>query len=166
VTHPHYHLSIFFFISFFPEHIKPEKLSSLPPSQPLFLSYVIGRLIPANTVPEIVTTAPSCHLTLSMNCSLQKTLSILSLRSNSNISHLKSNKPYFHFPSSPRAAFFCKCATPTPSNDDQPYVITTPLYYVNAPPHMGSAYSTIAADAIARFQVPFISPQICPSFSE
>ncbi|XP_020580261.1 methionine--tRNA ligase, chloroplastic/mitochondrial [Phalaenopsis equestris] len=34
----------------------------------------------------------------------------------------------------------------------QPFVLTTPLYYVNAPPHMGSAYTTIAADAIARFQ--------------
>ncbi|XP_020088363.1 methionine--tRNA ligase, chloroplastic/mitochondrial [Ananas comosus] len=33
-----------------------------------------------------------------------------------------------------------------------PFVLTTPLYYVNAPPHMGSAYTTIAADAIARFQ--------------
>lgn len=32
------------------------------------------------------------------------------------------------------------------------FVLTTPLYYVNAPPHMGSAYTTIAADAIARFQ--------------
>ncbi|KAJ6820382.1 methionine--tRNA ligase, chloroplastic/mitochondrial isoform X1 [Iris pallida] len=34
----------------------------------------------------------------------------------------------------------------------EPFVVTTPLYYVNAPPHMGSAYTTIAADAIARFQ--------------
>lgn len=33
-----------------------------------------------------------------------------------------------------------------------PFVLTTPLYYVNAPPHMGSAYTTIAADAMARFQ--------------
>ncbi|XP_039113902.1 methionine--tRNA ligase, chloroplastic/mitochondrial [Dioscorea cayenensis subsp. rotundata] len=32
------------------------------------------------------------------------------------------------------------------------FVVTTPLYYVNAPPHMGSAYTTIAADSIARFQ--------------
>lgn len=32
------------------------------------------------------------------------------------------------------------------------FTITTPLYYVNASPHMGSAYPTIAADAIARFQ--------------
>eukprot|EP00884_Botryococcus_braunii_P015757 jgi/Botrbrau1/2865/Bobra.0036s0010.1 len=32
------------------------------------------------------------------------------------------------------------------------YFLTTPLYYVNAEPHMGSAYTTIAADTIARFQ--------------
>ncbi|KMZ60985.1 Methionine--tRNA ligase [Zostera marina] len=31
------------------------------------------------------------------------------------------------------------------------FMITTPLYYANGPPHMGSAYTTIAADAIARF---------------
>ncbi len=31
------------------------------------------------------------------------------------------------------------------------FAITTPLYYVNAMPHIGSAYTTIAADAIARF---------------
>ncbi|MBS1985057.1 MAG: methionine--tRNA ligase [Bdellovibrionales bacterium] len=29
--------------------------------------------------------------------------------------------------------------------------ITTPLYYVNAKPHLGHAYSTILADAMARF---------------
>lgn len=39
------------------------------------------------------------------------------------------------------------------SGKAEPFVLTTPLYYVNAPPHMGSAYTTIAADAIARFQV-------------
>ncbi|MBW4471165.1 MAG: methionine--tRNA ligase [Stenomitos rutilans HA7619-LM2] len=32
------------------------------------------------------------------------------------------------------------------------FAITTPLYYVNGLPHVGSAYPTIAADAIARFQ--------------
>eukprot|EP00882_Tetradesmus_deserticola_P008282 GHRQ01008732.1.p1 GENE.GHRQ01008732.1~~GHRQ01008732.1.p1 ORF type:complete len:258 (+),score=55.80 GHRQ01008732.1:597-1370(+) len=32
------------------------------------------------------------------------------------------------------------------------YTITTPLYYVNAKPHMGSSYPTIAADVLARFQ--------------
>lgn len=31
------------------------------------------------------------------------------------------------------------------------FVITTPLYYVNALPHMGSAYPTIAADVLSRF---------------
>lgn len=31
------------------------------------------------------------------------------------------------------------------------FAITTPLYYVNDVPHMGSAYTTIAADVIARF---------------
>lgn len=49
--------------------------------------------------------------------------------------------------------------TATPSADisrekasNMPFIITTPLYYVNAPPHMGSAYPTIAADALSRFQ--------------
>lgn len=31
------------------------------------------------------------------------------------------------------------------------FSITTPLYYVNALPHIGSAYTTIAADTVARF---------------
>ena len=30
--------------------------------------------------------------------------------------------------------------------------ITTPLYYVNDKPHLGSTYTTIACDAYARFQ--------------
>jgi methionyl-tRNA synthetase len=32
------------------------------------------------------------------------------------------------------------------------FALTTPLYYVNELPHIGSAYTTIAADVIARFQ--------------
>ena len=32
------------------------------------------------------------------------------------------------------------------------FAITTPLYYVNDVPHIGSAYTTIAADVTARFQ--------------
>src|SRR5919202_3112789 len=31
------------------------------------------------------------------------------------------------------------------------FIITTPLYYVNDLPHIGSAYTTMAADAVARF---------------
>jgi methionyl-tRNA synthetase len=32
-----------------------------------------------------------------------------------------------------------------------PFYITTPIYYVNAPPHSGHAYTTILADAVARY---------------
>ncbi|MCL2654957.1 MAG: methionine--tRNA ligase [Coriobacteriia bacterium] len=32
------------------------------------------------------------------------------------------------------------------------YYLTTPIYYVNAAPHLGTAYTTIAADALARYQ--------------
>ncbi|KAG6734771.1 hypothetical protein I3842_01G286200 [Carya illinoinensis] len=57
---------------------------------------------------------------------------------------------------SSKRALFCTCTSSSADNnglhDGGPFVITTPLYYVNAPPHMGSAYTTIAADAIARFQ--------------
>jgi methionyl-tRNA synthetase len=31
-----------------------------------------------------------------------------------------------------------------------PYYVTTPIYYVNAAPHLGHAYTTIAVDALAR----------------
>jgi methionyl-tRNA synthetase len=34
----------------------------------------------------------------------------------------------------------------------QTYYITTPIYYVNDKPHIGHAYTTIAADVIARFK--------------
>ncbi|KAM7492056.1 hypothetical protein LguiA_034977 [Lonicera macranthoides] len=52
--------------------------------------------------------------------------------------------------SSRRAALYCTCTTI--SQSEPPFLLTTPLYYVNAPPHMGSAYTTIAADSISRFQ--------------
>lgn len=32
------------------------------------------------------------------------------------------------------------------------FYITTPIYYPNAPPHIGSAYTTVIADIIARFK--------------
>ena len=31
------------------------------------------------------------------------------------------------------------------------YYLTTPLYYVNAAPHIGHTYTTLAADTIKRF---------------
>ncbi|KAI0562356.1 Methionine--tRNA ligase [Gracilaria domingensis] len=52
-----------------------------------------------------------------------------------------------HIRSSRRAV---ACASP-PALKGQKLVITTPLFYVNAAPHMGSAYPTLAADALARF---------------
>lgn len=42
-------------------------------------------------------------------------------------------------------------ASASASSTKSPTVVTTPLYYVNAAPHMGSAYPTIAADALSRF---------------
>jgi methionyl-tRNA synthetase len=36
------------------------------------------------------------------------------------------------------------------SNTPEKFYLTTPIYYVNARPHIGHAYSTIAADVIAR----------------
>lgn len=43
--------------------------------------------------------------------------------------------------------------TPATSFDDgqRPFQITTPIYYVNDKPHIGHAYTSIAADVIARF---------------
>lgn len=40
--------------------------------------------------------------------------------------------------------------TPVPARG--PYAVTTPIYYVNAAPHLGTAYTTVAADTVARYQ--------------
>jgi methionyl-tRNA synthetase len=32
-----------------------------------------------------------------------------------------------------------------------PFYVTTPIYYVNARPHLGHAYTTICADVINRY---------------
>ncbi len=34
----------------------------------------------------------------------------------------------------------------------EPYYVTTPIYYVNSTPHIGHAYTTVAADIFARHQ--------------
>jgi methionyl-tRNA synthetase len=39
---------------------------------------------------------------------------------------------------------------PTQNSSSSRYYLTTPIYYVNARPHLGHAYSTIVCDAIAR----------------
>lgn len=36
-------------------------------------------------------------------------------------------------------------------NETPSFFVTTPIYYVNAPPHLGHAYTTIVADVLARF---------------
>src|SRR6266571_8066336 len=49
-----------------------------------------------------------------------------------------------------------RCASirsaPRMSSMDKKFYITTPIYYVNAPPHIGHAYTTITCDAVARRQ--------------
>jgi methionyl-tRNA synthetase len=99
-----------------------------------------------------------------INQSIQNTLWLLN-----PLHHPSSHKvkPRLHFrrnplflssssSSSAKRAFSCTCTSASAMQDGgEPFVLTTPLYYVNAPPHMGSAYTTIAADAVARFQVPF-----------
>ncbi len=34
----------------------------------------------------------------------------------------------------------------------QPFFVTTPIYYVNDVPHIGSAYTTVIADVLARWR--------------
>jgi len=36
-------------------------------------------------------------------------------------------------------------------SNTQPFYITTPIYYVNARPHLGHAYTTVVADVITRY---------------
>ncbi|MEE8576242.1 MAG: class I tRNA ligase family protein, partial [candidate division Zixibacteria bacterium] len=33
----------------------------------------------------------------------------------------------------------------------RPFYVTTPIYYVNDRPHVGHAYTTVAADMLARY---------------
>ncbi|GFQ07326.1 methionine--tRNA ligase [Phtheirospermum japonicum] len=77
--------------------------------------------------------------------SVQNSLRFFSL-SSSLIIHPSLNSQRVRFRNPNYGAFYCTCAAA------DPFVVTTPLYYVNSPPHMGSAYTTIAADSIARFQ--------------
>ena len=42
-----------------------------------------------------------------------------------------------------------RCRRYTPSV--APYYLTTPIYYVNDAPHVGTAYTTVNADALARW---------------
>ena len=37
-------------------------------------------------------------------------------------------------------------------SEERPFYLTTPIYYVNARPHLGHAYTTIVADAMSRYR--------------
>jgi len=37
-------------------------------------------------------------------------------------------------------------------NTNKPYYLTTPLYYVNSKPHVGTAYTTVIADCLSRYK--------------
>ena len=43
-----------------------------------------------------------------------------------------------------------------------PYYVTTPIYYVNAEPHLGHAYTTIAADVLAPSHAPARRGRLLP----
>ncbi len=51
------------------------------------------------------------------------------------------------WPAKGKFAAKARCAT-----SDMKYYFTTPIYYVNAAPHIGHTYTTLAADAIKRFK--------------
>lgn len=76
-----------------------------------------------------------------------------------NFHHQKLGKWPSPFLPSISSSFRCSSHCPESSDSTskpEVFILTTPLYYVNAPPHMGSAYTTIAGDAIARFQVKLV----------
>jgi methionyl-tRNA synthetase len=37
-------------------------------------------------------------------------------------------------------------------NSEKSFYVTTPIYYVNDVPHIGHAYTTVAADIVARYK--------------
>ncbi|TGJ80293.1 hypothetical protein E0Z10_g8478 [Xylaria hypoxylon] len=41
----------------------------------------------------------------------------------------------------------------SPQQNDKPYYVTTPIFYVNASPHVGHLYSMLIADVLKRWQV-------------
>jgi len=42
--------------------------------------------------------------------------------------------------------------SPPQSGTGRPFYLTTPIYYINARPHLGHAYTTIVADAMCRYR--------------
>jgi methionyl-tRNA synthetase len=59
-----------------------------------------------------------------------------------------------HFQAGPRegASAHGMPTTKNKQQSDRTYFLTTPIYYVNARPHLGHTYTTIAADTLARWK--------------
>ncbi len=51
-----------------------------------------------------------------------------------------------------KGACFLQLLMNCTSRSKEKFALTTPVYYVNDLPHMGSAYTTIAADVVARYK--------------
>ncbi|KAK3995641.1 putative methionine--tRNA ligase [Cladorrhinum sp. PSN332] len=52
----------------------------------------------------------------------------------------------------PRALLPIRRLATSASNPDKPYYVTTPIFYVNAAPHIGHMYSMVLADVLKRWQ--------------
>src|SRR3989304_5664702 len=50
------------------------------------------------------------------------------------------------------ASQLCKCQGADPAMTRRTFYLTTPIYYVNARPHLGHACTTIMADAMCRYR--------------
>jgi len=50
-----------------------------------------------------------------------------------------------------RASGAWERAVHTPAYTSKPYYVTTPIFYVNAEPHMGHLHSCVLADVLARY---------------
>jgi hypothetical protein len=54
-----------------------------------------------------------------------------------------------------------------PIKDKKPYYITTPIFYVNADPHVGHLYTLVLTDAIKRWQkFKGVTAQLCTGTDE
>jgi methionyl-tRNA synthetase len=53
---------------------------------------------------------------------------------------------------SPSSSFTHGYGAPKQMTQKQSFYLTTPIYYVNSVPHLGTAYTTIAADVLARYR--------------
>ena len=67
----------------------------------------------------------------------------------------------FIFPKSPRTCLLCKAQSTLSSlqrqhspllSANKPYYVTTPIFYVNAAPHVGHLHSMVLADVLKRWQ--------------